>query len=275
MVTRESPLKAATYHLTPSGTYNVLRKMIRAKQPCMLWSPPGVAKSSLAQQLAEELGYEYVDFRALLFDPVDLRGLPWRETVMVEGESGEEEAEHSTRWATPKFLPPMSSTKKYLINIEELPAAPQSTQTALFQLILDRGIGEYKLPEGAAMMACGNGEGDGAGAKAMLSALRSRFIHIDVVPDLDDWIQWAASHDIAPEVIFFLRFRSEYLHLFDPKSKEHAYACPPDVGICEPDGAGRRGRFESRRGTGVVPGNHRGSGSGGIHGLSANLAGST
>ena len=105
----------------------------------MVWGPPGSAKSMIAQQVAADGGREYVDVRALLLDPVDLRGIPWRD------------AADRTRWAPPVFLPPTDDTGLWLINLEELPSCVPMVQAALYQLALERKVGEYELPEGASL----------------------------------------------------------------------------------------------------------------------------
>ena len=91
--------------------------------------------------------FETVDVRALLLDPVDLRGIPWRDGA------------DRTRWAPPAFLPPSDDPGRWLINLEELPSAVPMVQAALYQLVLDRKVGEYELPEGASLIACGTGLG--------------------------------------------------------------------------------------------------------------------
>ena len=77
---------------------------------------------------------------------MDLRGIPWRDGT------------DRTRWAPPAFLPPSDDPGRWLINLEELPSAVPMVQAALYQLVLDRKVGEYELPEGASLIACGNCE---------------------------------------------------------------------------------------------------------------------
>ena len=43
----------------------------------------------------------------------------------------------------------------WLINLEELPSCVPMVQAALYQLALERKVGEYELPEGASLIACG------------------------------------------------------------------------------------------------------------------------
>ena len=139
---------SADYTLRPSELAATLALLVEARQPVVVWGPPGSAKSMIAQQVAAGAGRAYVDVRALLLDPVDLRGIPWRD------------GSDRTRWAPPAFLPPTDDPGRWLINLEELPSAVPMVQAALYQLVLDRKVGEYELPDGASLIACGNREVD-------------------------------------------------------------------------------------------------------------------
>lgn len=205
---------SADYALRPSELAPTLALLVEARQPCVVWGPPGAAKSQIARQVATDAGCRYVDVRALLLDPVDLRGIPWRD------------GDGRTRWAPPAFLPPPDDTGRWLINLEELPSAAPMVQAALYQLVLDRAVGEYELPEGASLIACGNREGDRGVVHRMPTPLASRFVHLEIRVDAEDWCAWGAGAGIAPEVLFFIQLRPELLHNFDPASKERAFACP-------------------------------------------------
>ena len=205
---------SADYTLRPSDLASVLALLVEARQPTVVWGPPGAAKSQVAQQVATATNRQYVDVRALLLDPVDLRGIPWRDT------------DDRTRWAPPAFLPPSDDTGRWLINLEELPSAVPMVQAALYQLVLDRKVGEYELPEGASLIACGNRETDRGVVHRMPTPLASRFVHLDIRVDAEDWLDWGAGNGIVPEVLFFLTYEPDLLHRFDPQSKERAFPCP-------------------------------------------------
>ena len=110
-----------------SAIASVLRAMIAARQPVFLWGGPGIGKSAVVGQVARSLGQELRDIRALLLDPVDLRGLPFL------GEGGRAE------WAIPCFLPQDGAG---IVFLDELNAAPAMVQAACYQLVLDRKLGE-------------------------------------------------------------------------------------------------------------------------------------
>ena len=205
---------SADYTLRPSELAATLKILVEARQPVMVWGGPGCGKSEVAQQVAAEGGRTYCDVRALLLDPVDLRGIPWRDN------------DNRTRWAPPDFLPPSTSTDLWLVNLEELPSGVPMVQAALFQLVRDRKCGEYELPEGASLMACGNRESDRGVTHRMPTPLASRFVHLEIKVDPSDWCEWGAANGIAPETLFFIQLRPELLHQFDPQSREAAFACP-------------------------------------------------
>jgi MoxR-like ATPase len=183
-----------------SAICSALRCLVAAKQPVFLWGGPGIGKSAIVRQLAEGLAVPLQDVRALLLDPVDLRGLP---TVGSDGRS---------KWCPPDFLP---QGGEGILFLDELNAAPAMVQAGCYQLVLDRRLGEYTLPDGWAIVAAGNRDSDRAVTTKMPTPLRNRFVHLEFEVDLQEWSEWAIRTNIRPEVIAFLRFRPELLNQFD------------------------------------------------------------
>ena len=204
----------------PSELSDILTCLVQAKEPVMVWGPPGLGKSDIARQVAERLNYQYVDVRPLIMERVDLMGLPYLIDVP-------EAATKRTMWGAPNFLPAETSEAGYLINLDELPAAKPDMMTALYQLVLDRQVGEYRLPPNAAVIACGNRVTDRGATHRMPTPLASRFTHLNLESSLEDWNQWAFENDVDPDIRFFLRFNSMHFNTFNPKqNEEQAYACP-------------------------------------------------
>ncbi len=200
--------------MKPSQVISALQTLIEIKQPVFLWGAPGIGKSQIVAEVAKNKGYKLIDIRAVLLDPVDLRGLPHIT------------ADKQAAWCAPSFLPRENNTDKGIIFLDELNAAPPLVQAACYQLVLDRKIGEYTLPEGWTVVAAGNGDKDRAVTHRMPTALANRMVHIEMQTSTDDWLIWAQEVDIRQEVRAFLRFRPKLLHDFDPQKSAKAFASP-------------------------------------------------
>ncbi|MCG6939639.1 MAG: hypothetical protein LJE69_00105, partial [Thiohalocapsa sp.] len=126
-------------------------------------------------------------------------------------------------WSPPSFLPRDQASGGILF-FDELNAAPPLVQASLYQLTLDRRVGEYELPPGWRIVAAGNRAEDASVVYRMPAALANRFVHLDFEVDVDDWVAWAMEVQIHPLVIAFIRARRELL--LDMKNLERAFPTP-------------------------------------------------
>ncbi|MDP2878064.1 MAG: AAA family ATPase [Sulfuricella sp.] len=182
--------------------------------PVMLWGPPGVGKSQIIAQVAARHGAPMIDIRLSQMEPSDLRGIPFRIEDRVE-------------WAVPAMLPDAERHGACgILFLDEITSAPPSVSAAAYQLILDRRLGAYEVPEGWAIFAAGNRQGDRGVTSSMSAPLANRFSHFEVEANLDDWVAWAYANNIDERLIGFLRFRPELLFDFDPAHNPVAFPSP-------------------------------------------------
>jgi len=188
--------------------------------PVMLWGPPGVGKSDLINQIGERNNIPVIDIRLSQMEPSDLRGIPFRDTDASDTGS-------QVEWAIPSMLPNADKHGvKGILFLDEITSAVPSVSAAAYQLILDRRLGEYHVPDGWAIFAAGNRQGDRGVTYTMPSPLANRFSHYEVDINLDDWVSWAYKHNIDERIIAFLRFRPELLFDFDPAHNPVAFPSP-------------------------------------------------
>jgi len=198
--------------MKPSALKQALPHMVNEQAPVFLWGAPGVGKSDVIGQVAASMKIELRDVRLSLLDPIDLKGFPTIDTVKKQ-----------MKWLPADFLP---TKGKGILFLDELNAAPQSVQAAAYQLILNRKIGEYKLPDGWAVLAAGNRASDRSVVHAMPAALANRFVHIDFEVSVDDWNFWAMDNEVHDDLRAFIQFRPNLLHSFDSASNPRAFPSP-------------------------------------------------
>ena len=205
--------------MRPAQLFTVLdREFLSATEghhtPVMVWGPPGVGKSQIVAQVAARHDVSVIDVRLSQMEPSDLRGIPFRKGDYVE-------------WAVPAMLPAADRHgPRGVLFLDEITSAAPTVSAAAYQLILDRRLGEYEVPDGWAIFAAGNRQGDRGVTFSMPAPLANRFSHFEFEVNLDDWVLWAYANAIDERVIGFLRFRPELLFDFDPAHNPVAFPAP-------------------------------------------------
>lgn len=207
--------------ITLTQAYDAIMTLIRINRPLMMWGPPGIGKSEIVHGLQREpsLGrVKVVDVRLALWDPTDLKGMPF-----YDPES------KTMRWAEPSELPSVFDGENYdtiILFLDELPGATPMVQSAAYQLVLDRKVGTYTLPDNVRIIAAGNRESDKGVTFKMPSPLANRFVHVEVKVDYDSWLNWAAANQVHADVIGYITANKRDLFEFDVKSASRAWPSP-------------------------------------------------
>lgn len=196
--------------ITPAiGTqdlYKQLQVLIDTDIPVFIHGSPGIGKSYIVNDISKKNDLELIDVRLSQLDAVDLRGIP---TISNE----------QTKWMAPIFLPKDKDSKGILF-LDELNSAPLSVQAAIYQLVLDRKIGEYTLPKGWRIVCAGNKIDDKGIVFKLPSPLINRMVHLVLEAKYEDFKVWAIKNEIHPFVIGFLGFRPDLLSSSIPSSTE-------------------------------------------------------
>ena len=188
------------------------------QRPLFLWGPPGIGKSELVEGITNDMGGLMIDLRLAQMDPTDIRGIPYfnKDKGVMD-------------WAPPIDLPDEELASQYpivVLFLDEMNSAAPSVQAVAYQLILNRRVGKYKLPDNVVMVAAGNRDGDKGVSYRMPSPLANRFVHLEMRVDFDSWLQWATENRINKDVIGYISFAKNDLYDFDPKSSSRSFATP-------------------------------------------------
>jgi hypothetical protein len=173
-------------------------------RPVFIWGPPGIGKSSIVRDFAEQVGLPCVSLLGSQLAPEDLIGVP----QIVDGVS--------------HFCPPslIARPDPYCLFLDELNACTHEVQKAFYSLIQDRRIGEFVLPEGSIVIGAGNRAQDSAIVKPMSSALINRMVHVHLKVSHRDWLEWAYQNEIHSLVTEYIQLRPDHLWSQPPKHEE-------------------------------------------------------
>ena len=186
-----------------------------------LWGSPGIGKSSIVYSLGSYIEDKYhkkvaiLDLRLYEYNPIDLKGIPYAD-----------EKNEYTKWLLPQIL--NFNDNEDIVNIlflDELLAARESVQAVGLQIVLDRKVDQYKIPDNTIIIAASNRKEDRSFSTNMSMALANRFAHYEIVSDVNQWKQYAYDQSIDPRIIAFISFKPSYL-VEDVKDAGYAYCSP-------------------------------------------------
>ena len=205
--------------VTPNSAKKSIRRAFKKKRPLFMWGPPGIGKSDIVKQITQEYKNSLlIDIRLSLWEPTDIKGIPYFDSNIGK-----------MVWGAPEELPDEELASQYdtiVLFLDEMNSAAPSVQAAAYQLILNRRVGNYKLPDNVIIIAAGNREADKGVTYRMPAPLANRFVHLELAVSFDDWFAWAIENKIQTDVVGYLTFAKKDLYDFDPKSSSRSFATP-------------------------------------------------
>lgn len=186
-----------TPSISTTQLYGHIDALIQSDIPLFIHGSPGIGKSYIVADVAQKNSLELVDVRLSQMDPVDLRGVP-----SVQ--------DNQTVWMPPVFFPKDMDSEGILF-LDELNSAPPSVQAAIYQLVLDRKMGEYELPKGWRIICAGNRVSDRGVVFRLPTPLANRMVHLHVQARFDDFKLFAIKQSLHSFIIGFLSFRPDLL----------------------------------------------------------------
>jgi hypothetical protein len=186
--------------LTETITLRQAKAIIKAlahRQSLLLLSPPGVGKSDTVYQAAAEAGLPCRSLLGTQIAPEDVSGIP-----RIVGER--------SVFCPPRMLLP-EKPEPFCLFLDEMPACAPDVQKAFYSLLLERRLGEHRLPPGTWVVAAGNRVEDRALVRSLSSALINRVVILQVRVDHDEWLAWADANEVREEVRAYIRWKNDAL----------------------------------------------------------------
>jgi len=220
-------------HEIPRDTIGVeaakrlLHALSDAQVPAFLWGPPGIGKSDIVKEFADDIGAELLILKASEIRPEELLGLPGlREGGFTTYHPLLPLHRLTEDWSAANPGEPRRPTVLFL---DEMNCAPPDLLASYQYLLLERtvgGLGGQKLRGDVTIVAAGNRTSDGAFVHSLSTPLASRVVHLHLQPSFEDWRDWARRNRVRPTILAFLERRRSCFHDFDPSRRNETFGCP-------------------------------------------------
>lgn len=205
---------------------SMIELAIRAGLVPLLHGSPAIGKSAVVKAIAKAYNLKLIDLRLSQCDPTDLLGFPSinkdinragyvpMDTFPLRGD------------ALPKHEDGNGHYDGWLLFLDELGSANKAVQAASYKVILDKMVGLYHLHDAVAICAATNLDTDNAITEEMSTALQSRLIHLQLVLDTPQWLDWAFENHIDTRITSFIQYKPDNLYTFQPDHTDRTYGSP-------------------------------------------------
>lgn len=204
--------------VTPSLLAQLITECFQHKVMPMVWGMPGIGKSDIMQQIADENNLLLIDVRLTTCDITDLNGFPDNSGV---------KATYKVFDTFPvKGDPLPKGYDGWLVFLDELPSVNGTMQASAYKLILDRLVGQHGLHERCLLAAAGNDVNHGAVSYGMGTAAGTRMAHFNLVSDLEEWVNYGHKNGVDHRLLSFVQYRPALFHNYVADSTDKTYPNP-------------------------------------------------
>ncbi|GAA0723290.1 MoxR family ATPase [Clostridium malenominatum] len=190
----------------------------------------GIGKTALVKEASKRGNYYLINIDGNLLKEGEIGGLP---TVEDYKDGKKTVYAMHTKLVEIENAIIENPKRKVLLFIDELNRCEHAVQQELMNIILNREINGYRLPEGVDVIAAMNPSNkydnysqSDYQVVEMDPAQEDRFVWIELEADVKSWMQWGMSEDgkIHKDVLEFISTFPEYLHT--PYSQQWIKATP-------------------------------------------------
>ena len=177
--------------------------------PFYLEGAPGIGKTEIVRQIAEELGIGYVSFSLVHHTRNSLLGLP----VIKELGDGDKYTCYTMSEIIAKVLEQKEDgAQEGILLLDEFPCMSETILPAMLSFLQTKNIGAHQLPEGWVIVLCGNPPEYNKTARTFDAAIMDRIRKLEVEFQPKVFLEYAKEADMHPAILEYLETRNHHVY---------------------------------------------------------------
>ena len=187
----------------------------RHQRPVLLMGPPGIGKTAIMEQIAQELGVGIVSYSMTHHTRQSALGLPFITRKTYGGKEYDvSEYTMSEIIATVHDMIAENSVKEGILFLDEINCVSETLTPVMLQFLQYKVFGRHRVPDGWIVVTAGNPPEYNNSVRQFDIVTLDRLKRIDVEPDFDVWKEFAYKNSVHPAVITYLEIKkNDFYHV--------------------------------------------------------------
>lgn len=189
------------------GEYKI---QVERQRPIFLVGPPGVGKTEIMSQVAEEMDIALVSYSMTHHTRQSAIGLPFISEHQY-GDDSYRTTEYTMSEIIASVYDKMEETgkKEGILFLDEINCVSETLAPAMLQFLQMKVFGRHRLPEGWVVVTAGNPLEYNNSAREFDLATLDRLKRIDVEPELEPWLVYARNNAVHASVLNYLSIKKD------------------------------------------------------------------
>lgn len=204
--------------------YGEYRVPLVRQRPIFLLGAPGIGKTAIMEQIAQELGIALVSYSMTHHTRQSALGLPFIRHKEYDGlETDVSEYTMSEIIASVYDVMEESGVKEGILFLDEINCVSETLAPSMLQFLQYKVFGRHQVPDGWAIVTAGNPPEYNKSVREFDVVTMDRVRVLEVEADYDSWKSYAREKGLHNAILNFLDLKKEYFYRIETTVKGRSY----------------------------------------------------